>query len=179
MERKTVANYARQCPRGRWSFLGPGSDKKWCETYSDKPHGSWDRTAEMMMYHLHEGSGHPIFRPSSACERGEVTSKGHGTKSIHFNGGEENIELLLGMIISAHQLSIYGPVAHLCNEVPKDLLGFWETRSTWSFGKMKIPTNLFFADNSVNAQQRDNLVQEYDRKNRTIVRRPEIIQTMF
>ena len=29
---------------------------------------------------------------------------------------------------------------------------------------MKIPTNLFFADNSVNAQQRDNLVQEYDRK---------------
>ena len=29
---------------------------------------------------------------------------------------------------------------------------------------MKIPTNLFFADNSANAQQRDNLVQEYERK---------------
>ena len=68
---QTVANYARKCPRGRWSFLGPGSEKKWCETYFDKPLGSWDRTAEMMMYNLHEGSGHPIFRPSSACEKGE------------------------------------------------------------------------------------------------------------
>ena len=75
----------------------------------------------MMMYNLHEGSGHPIFRPSSAFERGELRSKGHGTKSIHFNGSEENIELLLRMIISANQLSIYGPVAHLCNEVPKYL----------------------------------------------------------
>ena len=32
------------------------------------------------------GSGHPIFRASSAFERGELRSKGHGKKSIHFNG---------------------------------------------------------------------------------------------
>ena len=78
------------------------------------------------MYNLHEGSGHPIFRPSSAFERGELRSKGHGTKSIHFNGSEENIELLLRMIISANQLSIYGPVAHLRNEVPKYLGASWK-----------------------------------------------------
>ena len=36
---REVANYARRFPRGRWSFLGPGSEKKWCGTYSDKPDG--------------------------------------------------------------------------------------------------------------------------------------------
>ena len=45
----TVANYARRFPRGRWSFLGPGSEKKWYGTYSDKPDGDWDKTAERMM----------------------------------------------------------------------------------------------------------------------------------
>ena len=29
-----VANYARRFPLGRRSFLGPGSEKKWCGTYS-------------------------------------------------------------------------------------------------------------------------------------------------
>ena len=58
---QTAANYARRFPRARWSFMGLGTEKKWCETYSDKPDGSWDRTAEMMMYNLHEGSGHPFF----------------------------------------------------------------------------------------------------------------------
>ena len=30
-----VANYARRFPRGHWSFLGPGSEKKWYGTFSD------------------------------------------------------------------------------------------------------------------------------------------------
>ena len=34
-----VANYARRFPLGRWSFLGPGSEKKCYGTYSDKPDG--------------------------------------------------------------------------------------------------------------------------------------------
>ena len=31
-------------------------------------------------------SGHPIFRASSALERGALRSKEKGKKSIHFNG---------------------------------------------------------------------------------------------
>ena len=42
---QTVANYARKCPRGHWSFLRPGSEEKWYRTYTDKPDGSWDQTA--------------------------------------------------------------------------------------------------------------------------------------
>ena len=37
---QTVANYARKFPRGHWSFLGPGSEEKWCGTHTDKPDGS-------------------------------------------------------------------------------------------------------------------------------------------
>ena len=33
----TVANYARRFLLGRWSFLGPGSDKKWYGTFSENP----------------------------------------------------------------------------------------------------------------------------------------------
>ena len=41
-------------------------EKKWYGTYSDKPDGNWERTAEMMMLQLHTESCHPIFRASSA-----------------------------------------------------------------------------------------------------------------
>ena len=98
---QTVANSAREFPRGHWSFLGPGSEEKWYGTCTDKPDGSWERMAEETMPNF-SGSGHPIFRASSAFERGESRSKGGGKKSIHFNGSHENIELLLRTVISAN-----------------------------------------------------------------------------
>ena len=42
-----------------------------------------------------------------------------GKKSIHFKGGEENIELILRTIISANQRSVYRAVADLCKELSK------------------------------------------------------------
>ena len=72
---QTVANYARKLPRGHWSFLGSGSEEKWYGTYIDKHDGSWDQTALKMMANFSE-SGHPIFRASSALQRGELRSKG-------------------------------------------------------------------------------------------------------
>ena len=51
---KTITNYVRRFPRGRWSFLGAGSEKKWCGTYSDKPDGSWDKIAQQMMVNFSE-----------------------------------------------------------------------------------------------------------------------------
>ena len=40
---------------------------------------------------------------------------------IHFNGSHENIELLLRTVISTNQLSVYGAIADLCNDVPENL----------------------------------------------------------
>ena len=84
-----------------------------------KPDGDWDKTAEQMMLNFAESS-HPIFRATSALERGELRSKEKGKKSIHFNGSEENIELILRTVISVNQLSVYGAVADLCKELSKD-----------------------------------------------------------
>ena len=119
MNSDTVANYARRFLLGRWSFLGPGSEKKWYGTYSDKPDGDWDKTAGLMMLNFAE-SVHPIFRATCALERGGLRSKGKGKKSIHFNGSEETIELVLRTIISVNPLSIYEGVADLCIELSKD-----------------------------------------------------------
>ena len=65
--------------------LGPGSEKKWYRTCPDKLDGNWDRTAEMMTLRLTTKSGHPMFRASSAFERGDLGSKGHGKKSTRFD----------------------------------------------------------------------------------------------
>ena len=67
---KTIKAYAERFARGHWSFPGPGSEKKWYGTYDCKPDGSWNRTAEKMLFNL-AGSGHPAFRCASALERGE------------------------------------------------------------------------------------------------------------
>ena len=114
-----VANSARRFPLGHCSFLGPRSEKKLCETYSDKPDGDRDKITEQMMLNFAE-SRHPVFRATSALGRGELRSEGKGKKSIHFNGGEENIELILRTVISANQLSVYGAVADLCRELSGD-----------------------------------------------------------
>ena len=80
--------------------------------------GSWDRMAEEMKDNFFR-SGRPIFRASRAFRTGELRSKGGRKKSIHFNGSNENIELLLRTVISANQLSIHGAIANLCDEAPK------------------------------------------------------------
>ena len=60
--------YGRRFMLGLWSFSGLWSEKKWYGTYSDKPDGKWDKTAERMMLNFAE-SGHPIFRATSPGRR--------------------------------------------------------------------------------------------------------------
>ena len=57
---KTIKAYAERFPCGPWSFLGPGSEKKWYGTHDGKPDGSWNRTAEKMLQNFKD-AGHPIF----------------------------------------------------------------------------------------------------------------------
>ena len=112
--------HARRFPQGRWSFLGPGCDKKWCGTHTHKPDGEWDQTAEGMMLNFAE-SGRPVFRATSALERGELRSTEKGKKSFHFNGRDETVELILRTVIS--QRLILESRKH-----PKREGGFVETR---------------------------------------------------
>ena len=44
---------------GQWSFIGPGSEKKWYFTEENSPQGIWDHIADEMLLEFAE-SGHPI-----------------------------------------------------------------------------------------------------------------------
>ena len=72
-----VSIYARKLSPGRWSFLGPGSEKKWYSTHDSKPQREWDRVADLMMIKFGE-SGHPVFRATSPISRGTLKSKRGG-----------------------------------------------------------------------------------------------------
>ena len=80
------------------------------------------------------GSGHPIFRCTSPLERGQSRSKGGGKTTIHFDGSTENIELLLQLVISVNQFSLYGAVVDMIEEVPGWSKSSSETQSVRSAG---------------------------------------------
>ena len=65
-----VSLFAKRFGAGQWSFLGPGSEKKWYSISEDSPQGEWDKIAEKMMVTLAE-SGHPVFRATSPLSRGQ------------------------------------------------------------------------------------------------------------
>ena len=112
---KLVSLYARRFGKGQWSFIGPGSEKKWYSIKEDSPQGIWDNIAEKMLVEFAE-SGCPILRAPTPLSRGQLKSKGHGKLSIHYAADQETIETIFRMIVSANQLSLYGAVAEICEE---------------------------------------------------------------
>ena len=107
-----VSINAKRYSPGRWSFRGPGSEKKWYSTYDSRPQGEWDRVAELMMITFSE-SGHPVVRATSPLSRGTLKSRGGGLLSMLMGW---TIETVFRTIISVKQLSIYGAVSDLCEE---------------------------------------------------------------
>ena len=73
--------------------IGPGSEKKRYFTKEDSPQGIWDKIAERMLLEFVE-SGFPIFRATTPAD-------------------QETIETIFRIIVSANQLSLYGPVAEM------------------------------------------------------------------
>ena len=112
---RRLSLYAKRFGARQWSFLGPGSEKKWDSMSEDSPQGEWDRIAEQMMLTFAE-SKHPVFRSRSPLSRGVLESKGGGQLSILFCADEGTIETVFRTINSVNQLSIYGAVADMCEE---------------------------------------------------------------
>ena len=110
-----VSLFAKRFGAGQWSFLGPGSEKKWYSISEDSPQGEWDKMAEKMMLKFAE-SGHPIFRATSPLSRGQLKSKGHGKLSMHYCADLETIKTVFRTIISVNQLTLYGAVAEKFEE---------------------------------------------------------------
>ena len=95
---RVVSLYARKFGIGHWSFIGPGSGKKWYSIKEDSPQGIWDNMAERMLLEFAE-SGCPIFRATTPLSRGQLRSKGHGKLSIHFAATQETIETIFRIIV--------------------------------------------------------------------------------
>ena len=112
---KVVSIYAKKFGIGQWSFIGPGSEKKWYSMEEDSPQGIWDNLAEKMLLDFAE-SGCPNFRATTPLSRGQLRSKGHGKLSVHFAADQETIESIFRTIVSANQLSLCGAVANMCEE---------------------------------------------------------------
>ena len=69
-----VKTFAKRFGIGQWSFIGPGSEKKWYPS-ENSPQGAWDHVAEYMLLRFAE-SGHPIFLATTPLSRGQLKSKG-------------------------------------------------------------------------------------------------------
>ena len=109
-----VKTFARRFGIGQWSFIGPGSEKKWYSS-ENSPQGAWDHIAEDMLLEFAE-SGHPIFRATTPLSRGKLKSKGRGKLSIHFTADQDTVDTIYRIILSVIQLSVYGAVAAICEE---------------------------------------------------------------
>ena len=105
---------ARRFGVGQWSFIGPGSEKKWYSS-ENSPQGAWDNIAEQMLLEFAE-SGPPIFRATTPLSRGSLKSKGRGKLSIHFAADLDTIDTIYRIILSVNQLSVCGAVAAVCEE---------------------------------------------------------------
>ena len=111
---RVVKVLAKKFGIGQWSFIGPGSEKKWYSA-ENSPQGAWDHIADEMLLEFAE-SGHPTFRATAPLSRCILKSKGHGKLSIHFTADYSTIETVFRIIISANQLSIYEAVATIGEE---------------------------------------------------------------
>ena len=107
--------FARRFGIGQWSFIGPGSEKKWYSSESS-PQGAWDNIAEQMWLEFAE-SVHPLFRATTPLSRGQLKSKGRGKLSIHFTADQDTVDTIYRIILSVNQLSVYGAVADVCDEL--------------------------------------------------------------
>ena len=109
-----VKTFAKRFGIGQWSFIGPGSEKKWYPS-ENSPQGEWDHIAEDMLL-LFAESGHPIFRSTTPLSRRQLKSKGKRKVSIHFTADQDTVDTIYRINLSVNKLSVYGAVAAMCEE---------------------------------------------------------------
>ena len=78
---KVVSILAKKFGFGQWSFIGPGSEKKWYSMEEDSPQGIWDHIAEKILLEFAESTC-PIFRATTPLSKCKLRSKGHGKLSM-------------------------------------------------------------------------------------------------
>ena len=123
-------------------------------------------------------SGHPIFRCTSALEKGQKRSKGWGKTTVHFTACEEKVQLLLKMVMSVNQLSLYGAIADMIQELPEDQRAPGRLVALDQIEE-EIVTQLLIAEVQANEERQGYLCARLRAKIWKTTRRPEAIKIVF
>ena len=78
---ESVKSLARRFGIGQWSFIGPGSERKWYSS-ENSLQGAWDNIAQQMLLEFAE-SGHRVFRATTPLVQG--CSQKHRARKIVFS----------------------------------------------------------------------------------------------
>ena len=73
---KLVLLFAKRFGKGQWSFIGPGSEKKWYCISEDSPQGVWDNIAERMWVEFRRKRMSHFSELRLHCPEGKLRSKG-------------------------------------------------------------------------------------------------------
>ena len=112
---------------------------------------------------------HPVFRGTSALERGALESKRGGKLSLHLCGDPQTVVMVFRNIISVNRPSVYGAVADMCDELASRI-----SDCSANTGRpvaqdksetMVAPTDLSTTTNPLltNEQELGDLLREYKR----------------
>ena len=126
-----IKEYAKRFSRGRWTFLGTGSEEKWYGSCLSKPEGKWNSVAATMRQRFMETSN--FYTGTSALSRGALKRK-ENRNTIHFTAESSSVKLLFRIIHSANQLSVYGAVPRNAEEA-NSLVG--SAKSWYAFWKQE------------------------------------------
>ena len=109
---KLVSLYAKRFGKGQWSFIVPGSEKKWYCISEDSPQGVWLKgccwNSQKVIVQFSTLRVH--------CP--EVDSEAKDTENCRYTMQPilETIETIVRIIVSANQLSLCGAIAEICEE---------------------------------------------------------------
>ena len=127
-----MKTFAKRFGIGQWSFIGPGSEKKWYPS-ENSPQGAWDHVAEEMLLKFAE-SGHPIFRSTTPLSRGKLKSKGKGKVSIHFSADQDTVDTIIALFslsissVSTEQWQLYAMNMKATKIARGNLLYWWDSQ---------------------------------------------------
>ena len=151
-------------------FFGPGSEKKWYGTHTYKPNGEWDRVAGYMMINFSEKRTPPYSVGPVLWNEEIWKSKGNAKLCFHFCGDDATVEVFLRTVIPVNQLSVYGAVADLCDELAWRISGCSECTgkpvAQNNLETMVKPTELSTTNQPprTNETVQGNLLHYYERK---------------
>ena len=117
--------------KGQWSFVGPGSEKKWYSISEDSPQREWENIVERMLVGFAENRC-PIFRALYRCP--EVTSKVKVMANCRCIVAPiwKRLRLIFRTITSVHHLNFAGTIAKICEEYEFFHGGILHSCQTWS-----------------------------------------------